>query len=59
MNRHDITTNWSRSFYERHPALCEFLSMLALLVGFTALMFIAVSQLDPLCMEMVCNFDTN
>ena len=54
MNRHDITTNWSRSFYDRHPALCEFLSMLAMLVGFTALMFIAVSQLDPLCMEIVC-----
>jgi hypothetical protein len=23
--KHDITTNWSRSFHERHPVLSEWL----------------------------------
>jgi hypothetical protein len=56
MNRYDITTNWSRSFYERHPAVCEFLSMLFMLVAFTGILFLAVSQLDPYCMYEQCVF---
>lgn len=44
MNLYDITTNWSRSFYERHTTLCEFFSMVAMLAGFITVFMLAIYQ---------------
>jgi hypothetical protein len=52
--KYDITTNWTRTFSQRHPELSEALTIAVLWVAISALTILALYQLDPYCWEYAC-----